>query len=122
MIDLPELAAGRRIISNGSNSAWAHQLSRPIDFDDCRRAEGFLQVTIGCPVVDLAISFPFRLAGRLIQGNNVLDIDSVEMDEKQISVQDWRRTRGAVVIAREVASGPDRPPCRRVQAGGAVAC
>jgi len=118
--DFPQLFSRPRIVSHRGHRTGADQLQPAAEFDHLRRAERLLEVEVERAVIDRAIGLPDGLARVLVQGDDVLDIASVDVDQEQVLEQDRRRTGALVMIAIQVAARPEDSARCRVQAGRAV--
>ena len=70
--------------------------------------------------IDRPRCLPNRLAIGFVQGDNVLLIAAINVEDQQVSHGGQRRARPHFVVTIEVAAGPEHLAGFGVQAGGAV--
>src|SRR5208282_2044929 len=119
MNEPPQLLAGRRLVSDGGLGRGRDQFRPALDLDHRGRGVSLLDVAVVRWIVDVAISFPDGLAGGLVQGDKVLQVETVEREDEQVAVQDRRRAGSAVVVARQIAPLPEDRARRGVETGSA---
>ena len=118
VIDLPHLAARRRVVGDRRHGRRAHE-ERPAGLHDHRgRAVSLLHVAVIGAVVDGAIGLPERLAGGLFEGHDILVVEAVEVDEEPVLPGDRRGAGATVVVAGKVLPAPEDLAGGRIEAGG----
>ena len=78
-------------------------------------------MAVGAKVLEIygPIRLPDRAAGLLVERDDELVVAAVEVEEKQVAIEDRRGAGAAEVIALNVASRPKHPAGLRVEAGRA---
>src|SRR6476660_4893689 len=85
---------------------------------------GFLGSFAGPVLVvplNVAVDLPNVRARLVVERNRVLQVDSVECEDHEVTEQNDRRRRPAVMTAPQVVASPKHFSGRRIDAGGAVA-
>ena len=117
----PEFLARRRIVGDRGAGAGDDHLLAALAPDHGGGGIGLLGVAIGRAVVDVPILAPHGLAGRLVEGDHILQVETVEGHDQQVAVDDGRRAGTAEVVAGKILAGPENLSRFGVEAGGAGA-
>ena len=100
VIDPPQLLSGIGIVRRRGNRSGTDQLRAALVNNHARRAIRLLGIPVVRAIVDFAIRLPHRLAGPFVQRHDVLQIESVEVNDQQVSMKNRRRAGATVVVAR----------------------
>src|SRR5205823_13559072 len=99
----------------------ADELRLAGSFDDARRGKRLHHVAIVGAIFDVAVGPPDRFAGLLIEGDDVVEVKAIHVEDQQI-LEDDRRAAGATeMLARQIAALPEDLAAFGAEAGGAVA-
>ena len=120
MMDSPDFLARLWFVDDRFHRRGTDQLLLLADTDHCRCGVSLLKITVVRVVVDVTVGLPDGMAGVFVEGDHILHVDAVELNDQQIAVQNGRGGGAAEMIADKIAALPQFFTSLSVEAGGAV--